>query len=322
MNNLSVKKRIAVLRGGYDPAYDLSMKSGKAILESLSALGYTTKDIVISKKGEWLSQGFVRTPEQALLDVDSVFLSVHGICGENGAIQRILERLRMPYTGSNSFATSIATNNVFAKKQASNLGILVPRHMRISRDSVSNLTRISSSIMQLFGPQYIVKPIRSDPITSQIHVNNPVQLLSAIENGLTDNEEIVVEEKLEGVGASVGVIENYRDQKVYTLPEVETSNVYENYRFAPHFTYTPGRFSKNEKRQLADAAKNIHTALCLHDYSQVDFLVRDGDVYFLSLRTAPELAADSLFMQAGAAVGAMPMDIISHLVVNSERTSR
>ena len=71
-------KRVAVLRGGPSEEYEVSLKSGQAVLSALNSKGYSPKDIVITKKGEWLDNGFVRSPEQIFTGVDVVFIALHG----------------------------------------------------------------------------------------------------------------------------------------------------------------------------------------------------------------------------------------------------
>ena len=72
-------KRIAVLRGGPSSEYDISLLSGEAVLKSLRELEYPHKDIIISRKGDWLDSGMVKTPDSALQAVDVVFIAhAHG----------------------------------------------------------------------------------------------------------------------------------------------------------------------------------------------------------------------------------------------------
>ena len=97
-------KRIAVLRGGPSNEYDVSMRSGQGVLKALEALGYVHKDIVITRKGEWLEKGFTKSPQKALEGVDVVFIALHGEYGEDGKVQRELQRLGLPFTGSNAIS--------------------------------------------------------------------------------------------------------------------------------------------------------------------------------------------------------------------------
>jgi D-alanine-D-alanine ligase len=108
-------KRVAVLRGGPSEEYSVSMLSGNAVLKALRDSDYPHKDIVITKKGEWLEEGFVKSPEQALEAVDVVFVALHGSYGEDGQVQRILQRKGIPFTGSRALSSAVAFNKELAK---------------------------------------------------------------------------------------------------------------------------------------------------------------------------------------------------------------
>ena len=108
-------KRVAVLRGGPSDEYTVSMQTGGQVLEALKKLNYPYKDIVVTRKGEWLDGGFLRQPEKALEAVDVVFIALHGQYGEDGQVQRILERKMIPFTGSRALSSAIAFNKLLTK---------------------------------------------------------------------------------------------------------------------------------------------------------------------------------------------------------------
>ena len=157
----SYKKRVAVLRGGPSSEYEVSMQTGSGVLKSLADSHHDVKDIIITKKGEWLEHGFVKSPEQALVNTDVVFIALHGAYGEDGTVQRTLERLCIPYTGSNSFTSAVAINKALTKDQLKrqNEHIKMAPHMKVSKESISTLDYLTASIKDLFGPEYVIKPI-------------------------------------------------------------------------------------------------------------------------------------------------------------------
>jgi D-alanine-D-alanine ligase len=157
----SYKRRVAVLRGGPSSEYDVSLQTGLGVIAALKESDYEVKDIIISKRGEWLVHGFVKHPESALVDVDVVFIALHGSYGEDGTVQRILERLNIPYTGSGSYASAIAMNKALTKdylKKHSDSVKMAP-HLKLTRSGISNLAQTVESIGELFGPEYVIKPV-------------------------------------------------------------------------------------------------------------------------------------------------------------------
>lgn len=331
MLNTSYKKRVAVLRGGPSSEYEFSMLTGSGVLEALSDTDYSTKDIIISKKGEWLVRGFVKSPEQALLDIDIVFIALHGAYGEDGTVQRILERLAIPYTGSGSYASAIAMNKVqtkdFLKKNLET--IKMAPHMKVTKDGTANVSQLVHTITQMFGPEYVIKPISggSSVGTKIVDQNN---LLKTVLESLEENPEILIEKRIKGREATVGILENFRDQKYYQLPEIEIVPPKSAAFFSADVKYNgeteeicPGRFSKTEKNQLLTTALEVHKALGLRQYSRSDFIVaenmpqQEGGIYFLEVNTLPGLTAQSLFPKSIAAVGSSYKELVLHLLATA-----
>lgn len=316
--------RVAVVRGGPSSEYDVSMNTGKAVLSSLSRLHYPTKDIVISKRGEWLDGGIAKAPQQALESIDVVFLALHGTFGEDGTVQRILHRLHIPYTGSRGFPSAMALNKDLTKKQMQTHGVKVPKHMKVTREGTSDPLRVAASIQELFGPQYVIKPANEGSSLGVQLVTEPGSLPLAIANALVDYENIMVEELIRGKEATVGIVEGFRENKLYILPPIEIVPPATRTFFDYHAKYSgeseeicPGRFSAAEKSELGRIAELVHDRMGLRQYSRSDFIIGHDGIYFLEVNTLPGLTEESLFPKAVDAIGARYDDLIDHLVTTA-----
>jgi len=322
----SYKKRVAVLRGGPSSEYDVSMKSGSGVLEALQDSQFTTKDILISKRGEWIVQGFVKSPQQALMDIDVVFIALHGAYGEDGSVQRELERLSIPYTGSNSYASSVAMNKLLTKeylKKHSDVIKMAP-HMKITKSGTANLPQLVHTITQLFGPEYVIKPVGGGSSIGTKIVSQS-DLLKEVLLSLEHDDEILVEKRINGKEATVGILENFRDQKYYQLPAIEIVPPAHASFFSADVKYSgeteeicPGRFSQEEKKELLDTAQAVHTLLGLRQYSRSDFIIGDDGIYFLEVNTLPGLTSESLFPKSMDAVGSNYRELIHHLLITAK----
>ena len=91
---------VGVLRGGTSNEYDLSLKTGAAMMAALPEDQYDTRDILIDKHGMWHSRGVPLDAPRALSQVDVVLNGLHGGIGEDGTVGRVLERAGVPYAGS------------------------------------------------------------------------------------------------------------------------------------------------------------------------------------------------------------------------------
>ena len=323
------RTRVAVLRGGPSSEYDVSMQTGAKVISTLQESPYFVKDVVVTKNAEWLVNGLVRKPEQVLMDVDVVFIALHGSYGEDGEVQRELERLRVPYTGSNPFSSNIAMSKALTKAMLREQGIKMPKHMRLTRNGVTDVARTAQSIATLFGPNYFVKPEKGGSSINTYLVKTELELPQVIKKALEESEDILVEERIIGKEATVGILENYRDEVLYQLPPVEIIPPERSGFFAADVKYSgetdercPGNFSRQEKDELSRLAKQVHQALKLSHYSRSDFIVANDGIYFLEVNTLPGLTPESLFPKAVDAVGGSYQELIAHLITLAQNSRR
>ena len=313
-----LKPRVAVVRGGQSNEYEVSMKTGASVLQSLAKRHYQAKDIVITRQGEWLDGGKVRDPERTLTGIDTVFIALHGEHGEDGRVQRFLSHHHMPYTGSRALGSSFALNKMFTKNVASKHGIRTPRSLLITRDTP---TLLAADIERELGETVVVKPASCGSSVDTHVAITAAAAADVVETLLDRYVAVLVEEYIAGKEVTVGLLEQFRGEVHYMLPVIEIVPPAEQAFYSYDAKYggqsryeCPGRVSRNELRELYDITKNIHLLLDLRHYSRADFLIRDGEVYFLEVNTLPGLTEHSLFPKGLQAVGASYEDLVEHLV--------
>lgn len=315
------KVRVAVLRGGPSEEYDVSLKTGAAVLDSLDPLRYHPVDVVITRSGEWLTQGYVRFPEQVLSSADVVFIALHGAYGEDGTVQKLLDRYAIPYTGSKAFASSIAIHKVLTKETLKDSGIRMSPHFVVSRSSLPHLHTIVERIESMFGPRYVIKPISSGSSVGTMMADSITDLAHSLRGAFGVYDKVLVEKRIVGKEATCGVVENFRDQLIYALPVIEivppqSAQFFDNTVKYDNSTeeICPGRFPRSIKEEIESASKKVHEILGLSQYSRSDFMISDEGVYFLEVNTLPGLTKESLFPKAVEAVGSTYGEFITHLL--------
>ena len=328
--------RVAILRGGLSSEYGTSMRTGMSVLENIDTKRFNPIDIVVTKNGEWIVDGRARMPEYLLHSVDVVFNALHGSFGEDGTVQRLFERYGVAHTGSKPFASAIAMNKVQTKNHLKHMGIKVPQHVQVSRDSINDLGRVAEKIVDTFGTQYIIKPVSSGGSAGTMCVKNPLLLEQALKDALTVYDEVMVEAKIAGREATCGVVERYRDKQMYVLPTVEVTlpkglefQTYEAKCNCKTRNHCPASFERNIKDEIEKISEDVHRELGLSQYSRSDFIVADnipgrqeGGIYFLEVNTLPQLSPDAQFRKALTAVGVSYSDFITHLLTDALATSR
>ncbi len=129
------KTRAAILRGGLSDEYSVSLQTGAAVLDAVDRTRFSPLDVLITKTGEWFVDGIRKSPEHVLPTIDVVFIALHGAYGEDGTVQRLLDRYKVPYTGSRAYASGIAMHKAITKEHIKSLPVKRARHMVVSRKS-------------------------------------------------------------------------------------------------------------------------------------------------------------------------------------------
>lgn len=281
---------------------------------------FITRDIYIDRTGQWHDRGRPVTPEKVLRQIDVALLGLHGEYGEDGEIQKLLERFGIPYAGANSFGSYLAMHKVMAKARAKELGILTPEFHYIERPEDAEASAVE--IIRTFHQPVIVKPSRWGSSVGVSIVGGHAPVLKAIQDLFAEGSPgVLVEELIKGKEATLGVVENLRGEELYALPPIEIVPPAEAGFFAAHVKYTgetreivPGNFSRVAAEELAHVAKAMHRALGLRHYSRSDFIVSPRGVYYLETNTLPGLTSESLMPKSLMAVGIPLSDFLVHLV--------
>ena len=149
---------VGVLRGGPSREHEVSLATGHAIIAHLPEERFTVRDVYIDKQGGWHERGRPTTPDRVLRTLDVAVIGLHGEYGEDGEVQRLLERHGIPYTGSDSFGSYLAMHKVLAKEKAREHGILTPQYRFI--EPGMDVEQAAHDVTRSFQQPVIVKPVR------------------------------------------------------------------------------------------------------------------------------------------------------------------
>lgn len=313
---------VAVLRGGPSSEYEVSLKSGAAVLEALDREKYDPLDIFISKTGEWHRRGVAISPDRAVRGVDVAWNALHGEYGESGVVQKLLDMHQIPYTGAGAFQSALAFNKYRTKEALKNSGILMPRHALLERDRDMSERRLLE-LFRSFPQPCIVKPAVGGSSIGMTLARDFYTLAMGLDRAFEVSPKVIIEEFIKGKDATVGVVDELRGKRVYPLLPVEIVPP----PTSPFFDYAakyggqakeicPGRFSESEKKNLMETARKVHEHLELAHYSRSDFVVSKRGIYFLEVNPAAAigLTKESLMPKALRAVGLSLQHFIDHVL--------
>lgn len=314
------KIRVGVLRGGPSAEYDVSIKTGGSVLAHLPREKYQPHDIHLTKSGQWHINGIPTQPGRLASSVDVIFNALHGSYGEDGEVQRVLDAVKIPYTGPRAYASKMAMNKALAKEHFSGAGLKTPRHIAV-RDGDA-LDRAAHQIFRSFAPPWVVKPVDNGSSVGVTIVRTITELLNALKHAFTFSKTALVEEHIRGREATCGVVDAFRGKDVYALFPVEivfpsTKKIFDYEAKYGGVTkeICPARFSDREKEILQNMAVDAHKALSLEHYSRSDFIIHPTrGIFILETNSLPGLTEESLLPKALAAVGAPYPHFLDHVV--------
>ena len=298
--NLSSKIKVAVLRGGSSSEYDVSLKTGEQVLSLLREIPdtYEPIDIFISKEGEWHRGGLVQEPHHALQYVDVVWNALHGSYGEGGQVQRILEGLQVPFTGSSALSSAIAMNRDMAKHLYREHSLLTPTHEVITEENLSEDRLIA--VFRNYLLPVIIKPVNASRSLGMHLAYTFHELKQVIKEAFAHSPRVLVEEFIKGTKVSSNVIEGARGEKIYALLPSSKSKF---------------KLKTEENKQIEEMAKRAHEALGLSHYSSSDFIITPKKrIYILETNSLPALHKDSLTHRSLQATGWRHRDFVAHVL--------
>jgi D-alanine-D-alanine ligase len=313
------KKKVGVLRGGPSSEYEVSLKTGKSVMDNLVDR-YEVLDIFIDKEGIWHYLGTPIKPEHVFKKVDVIFNALHGAYGEDGTVQKLLDYFKIPYTGSTALASAVGMNKVLSKHVYKNNNLKTPLHTTLSKKD-----DISKEIVKLFKSfpiPAVVKPVNGGSSVGTAIAKTMAELELAVIDALKYSDLALIEEFIAGKEATCGVVDNFREEFPYALLPVEIRKPVDSAFFDYDAKYggksleiCPGNFTVEEKKIIQEMSKEAHKALGLRHYSRSDFIIHPKrGIYILETNTLPGLTGESLLPKSLAAVGCSLPDFLDHLI--------
>jgi D-alanine-D-alanine ligase len=311
---------VGVLRGGPSREHEVSLASGHAVIANLPKEHFTVRDIYIDKQGVWHERGRPISPDRVLSSMDVVVVGLHGEYGEDGEVQKLLEKYGVPYTGSDSFSSFVAMHKVLSKEKAREAGLLTPKYKFIE-ETTPNVELMLRDIVRDFPQPVVVKPARWGSSVGVTMTTGYAPLHTAVTGLLAQGAGgVLVEEMIRGTEATAGVVEGLRGERLYALPPIEILPPESDF-FSYDAKYSgsskeicPGRFSKLVSEELERQARVMHDALELRHYSRSDFIVTPKGIYYLETNSLPGLTSESLLPKSLAAVGVSFSEFLTHII--------
>jgi D-alanine-D-alanine ligase len=332
------KHNVAVVMGGVSPEHDISIRSGATVLEFLPEEKYRCMAVVIQPSGGWCLKegphdegalkkltGAVR-PEIALAklmawEIDVAFLALHGPNGEDGSVQGFFQAAGIPYTGSGVEASAASMNKYTSKILASWAGIKTPPALLLGKhDWERHRTSVLEKPASEFGYPVYVKTLRSGSSIGVHRVAGPQALEAALDAAFTLDEEVIIEQGMEGREITCGVI--HRAGIEYeALPPVEIKpkghsffNFESKYDASQADEICPALISEAETASVKKASEDISRRIGTRGICRIDFILNEEGLWFLELNAIPGLTRESIVLKEAEAAGIPLGQLMDRLV--------
>ncbi|HEY8474425.1 MAG TPA: D-alanine--D-alanine ligase [Natronosporangium sp.] len=312
--------RVLVLAGGLSHEREVSLKSGRRVLDALRTAGV---------EAELRDADVSLLPALASDPPDAVVIALHGATGEDGSLRGVLDLCGVPYVGGDARAARLAWDKPSAKAVLREHGIPTPDWVALPHDRFSELGAVAvlDRIVAKLGMPLMVKPAQGGSGLGAAVVREPEGLPAAMVGCFAYDQTALVEQYVPGTDIAVSVVD--LGDGPQALPAVEIVPKGGVYDYAARYTaglttwHAPARLEPKVADRVAATALDAHQALGLRDLSRVDLIVDEaGEPHVLEVTVAPGMTETSLLPLAVQAAALDLGDVFAALVSRAAARGR
>ena len=292
--------------GGYSSEAEISLKSGDVVYNSLDTNRYALYKVYILKDRWFVRLGkkeykinkddFSFEKKGVRVKFDCVFNAIHGNPGENGVLIAYFDLLGIKHTSAPFYQMSLTFNKRDTLSVVKEYGIQTANSYYMHQRDEINTVKIIKKV----GLPCFVKPNRSGSSFGITKVYSEENLEEAIMKACKEDEEILIESFLDGKEVSVSVIEYKGKIEVLPITEIVSENDFFDYEAkyeGKSKEITPARITKLEKNKIIQTARKVYRVLNMSGFSRSEFILVNGEPYFLEINTVPGMTEESLLPQ-------------------------
>lgn len=277
--------KIAVLCGGLSSERDVSLRSGTNVLRALQRLGY--KNAYLHEANEDLADQLLKARPHVVFNV------LHGAYGEDGAVQGLLEWLKLPYTANRLKASAVGMDKALTKMVFKEAGLPVLTSHKIKRAAYKAAGYSASTETLDLSFPLMVKPLNQGSSVGMSKVDSADGLESALNVAFEHDEEVMLEPFVKGRDITIGVVQLNGELNVTPIlelrcPEDGWYTLTAKYTAGKTQFILPAEIPDDETSRLRQIALEAHKTLGCHGVSRTDLVyVSPGEAYILETNTSP-----------------------------------
>ena len=308
-------KNIAILYGGWSDERDISLDSGKSVYEALQKDGLNVFLFDFDKDDQANLEKFIIKNK-----VDLVFNLIHGIGGEDGHIQKYLEKLPVQFIGSDSESSYKSFNKILTKDLWASNNLLTPKYHLVKPDMFEKIT------IDNFSDKIVLKPAQSGSSVG-IKILNLQEIIST---DPTLSYKKLCMHMIEDIAPNDYFIEEYIDNAEYTAPiisnkvypiiKIDTEREFYNYNakyIDNNTSFTFPKFPTLVQDKINNTVLKAFTILGCSTWGRIDFFMNDNyDINLIEINSIPGMTSHSLVPMSAKKFGLSYIDLIKLILKN------
>jgi len=323
-----MKKNIAIVAGGDSSEHIISINSAKQVNEVLDKEKYNIYTVII-KETKWIVNGdsfkdvivdkndFSFSLNNQKIKFDCALIIIHGTPGEDGKLQGYFDTLKIPYTSSSTLASAITFNKIFSKNYLKSFDIPLAKFVSLKKGDTID----ADQIINFTGLPCFVKPNCGGSSFGVSKVKEKEKLHEAIEIAFKEDNEILIEEFLEGSELTCGLVKTNKGDIIFPPTEIVSKNEFFDYeaKYTEGIAeeITPARISNELTKDIQNLSSQIYDIFQLNGIVRVDYIFTNNKLYFMEVNTVPGMSAASLVPQQIKAANLSIKDILSLIIEDS-----
>lgn len=342
------KKSIAVIFGGKSSEHEVSCVSAVTVIENIDTDAYNLVLIGITKEGKWLrvestkqitSGEWYNSKDNAILSpdashkgiliikdnkveriaIDVVFPVLHGLNGEDGTIQGLLELSGIPYVGCGVLASSISMDKLYTKIVVDTLNIRQAEYVAVLKSDMRNIDKVIANVEEKLKYPVFVKPSNAGSSQGVSKAQDRDELIAGLQEAIKHDRKVLVEETIIGREIECAILGG-SEPKASGVGEILAAAEFYDYEAKYHNAESKTVISpdipKDVEEKIRESAVRIFKAVDGYGLSRVDFFVEKdtNDVVFNEINTLPGFTSISMYPMLWEARGISKKTLVEKMI--------
>lgn len=327
-----MKKRIAIVCGGDQSEYEVSLRSAAGLRTFIPSEKYDVTTVVL-RGLEWhavTDEGDREIEKKDFSYVtkrgerkcfDCCYVTIHGIPGEDGRLQGYFEMIGMPYTCCGVLAAALTYSKFTCNHFLHDFGVSIAKDILLRKGDTVATDR---AVAELGLPMF-VKPNIGGSSYGVTKVKRAEDVQAAIEKAFEEGSEVIMESGMTGTEVTCGIYKTGRGvtRQTHVFPITEVVSENEFFDYAAKYKgevreITPARLDADVTRRVQELTSSVYDWIGAKGIIRVDYIIsEDGEIYLLEVNTTPGMTATSFIPQQIAASGREIADVMTDIIEDS-----